>query len=83
MTPDAVLLEACLSLGIRDPAEFYLLPPSVQALWIEHTENRVSGAYYRATARAPSTPEQAIDAERKFHEAQARKRAQGGGDGAR
>lgn len=81
MTPAAVLLEACLSLGIRDPAEFYLLPPVVQSMWIEHTTNRVSGAYYRAQGRAPSTPEQARDAERRFLEAQARKRR--GSDGPR
>lgn len=76
MTSEAVLLEACARLGIQDPAEFYLLPSTVQALWLEHTANTVSGAYFQKREHAPSTAEQAIDAERKFLEAQARRRAE-------
>ena len=75
MTPDAVLLSACSLVGIRDPIEFYALPETVQAMWREHATNLFTGAYQeRPKATGPTGAEQAADAERRFMEAQARKR---------
>lgn len=41
----AIILDACVLLHMRDPAEFYAMPSDLQTLWYEHALNAWTGAY--------------------------------------
>ena len=52
------MVEACLRLGMRDHMEFYRMPPTTQALYVEHVINGALGLY-QATGRRKAPQSQA------------------------
>jgi hypothetical protein len=64
-------------LRIRDPEEFYRMPPHLQDLWIEHAANTWTGAY---SATPKTAPQSAAEANRIVREGieRARQREAGG-----
>lgn len=49
MTTRALVLETCLRLGLRDPAELAALPGDLPDLWVEHTRQDITGGYNKAS----------------------------------
>lgn len=78
MSTLAIVLRACVMLGIHEPMQFFDLSPAAQDLWLEYACHDFSGAWLAAPAKVRGAQASAAAIEREAIERAAAKEAKHG-----